>query len=49
METAMPLALLLVALICTVIELVQAKFKSLLTWGLLCVVVALLWPHLPLR
>jgi hypothetical protein len=47
--TALTLALLLVALICTLIELVQAKGKSLLTWGLLCVVLALLWPHLPLR
>lgn len=45
----MILALLLVALICTVIELVQAKFNSLLTWGVLCLVLSQLWPYLPLR
>lgn len=45
----MVLALLLVALICTLIELVQAQFKSLLTWGLLCLVLAVLWPYLPLQ
>ena len=44
----MILALILVALICTLIELIQARGKSLLTWGLLCLCLALLWPHLPL-
>lgn len=45
----MPLAFILVALILSVIELAQARLKSTVAWALLCLSIALLWPHLPLR
>ncbi len=43
----MILALLIVAFLCTLIELITARGKSLLTWGLLCLCIALLYPHFP--
>jgi hypothetical protein len=40
-------ALILVALLCALIELVQAQGRSLLTWAVFLLALALLWPHLP--
>lgn len=40
------LALLLVALVLTVIALVQSRGQSLLAWAVLAICVALLLPHL---
>ena len=45
----MVLALVLVALILSVIEQVNARGRSLLVWAVTCLTLALLWPHLPLR